>query len=94
MLSQRQIRWYEFLSRFDFNLVYRAGRKSGKPDILSRRSDHLFNYSKNVSCCVINCLKINEDSLTNSILSALPNDDFFLNIKSRLSGINVDNNKS
>ena len=91
MLSQRQIRWYEFLSRFDFNLVYRAGRKSGKPDILSRRSDHLFNYSKNVSCCVINCLKINEDSLTNSILSALPNDDFFLNIKSRLSGINVDN---
>ena len=42
MFSQRQIHWYEFLSLFDFNLVYRAGKKSGKPDILSRRSDHLF----------------------------------------------------
>jgi len=26
MLSQRQIRWYEFLSRFDFKLAYRAGK--------------------------------------------------------------------
>ena len=40
MLSQRQIRWNMFLSRFDFKLIYRAGKKSGKPDILSRRSDH------------------------------------------------------
>ena len=29
MLSQRQIRWYEFLSRFDFNIVYRSGKKLG-----------------------------------------------------------------
>jgi len=33
MLSQRQIRWYEFLCRFDFKLVYRSVRKSGKPDL-------------------------------------------------------------
>jgi len=49
MLSQRQIRWNEFLSRFNFKLIYRAGKKSGKPDILSRRSDHLFNVSRIVS---------------------------------------------
>ena len=32
LLSQQQIRWYELLSRFDFNLVYRFGKKSGKPE--------------------------------------------------------------
>ncbi|MBE6133033.1 MAG: hypothetical protein E7180_06615 [Erysipelotrichaceae bacterium] len=88
MLSQRQIRWYEFLSRFEFNLVYRAGKKSGKPDLLSRRSDHLFNYSNNVSCCVVNCFKINEDTLINSILNSLKDDEFYIKIKSFLENNN------
>ena len=89
MLSQRQIRWYEFLSRFDFKLIYRTGKKSGKPDLLSRRSDHLFVNLRTVSKC---CLKISnksDDSLINSILSALKSDELFTNIKSFL-----DNNSS
>jgi len=71
MLSQRQIRWYEFLSRFDFKLVYRASKKSGKLDLLSRGSDHLFaNNSSSISCCVINCINNKRDNLINSILAS------------------------
>ena len=74
MLSQRQIHWYEFLSCFDFNLVYHAGKKSGKPNFLSRRSDYLFNYPQTVSCRVINC-NASDDCLCNSILNSLKDDE-------------------
>src|ERR1700748_3749032 len=39
-LNRRQARWSLYLSRFDLQLVHRAGRQSGKPDALSRRADH------------------------------------------------------
>ena len=39
MLSDRQIRWYEFLSKFDYEIVYRKGVSNKKADILSRRPD-------------------------------------------------------
>ncbi len=84
MLSQRQIRWYEFLSRFDFKLIYRSGKKSGKPDLLSRRSDHL---PHNLRSITKRCLKIcnnTDNSLINSILSSLNSDDLFCKIKSHL----------
>jgi len=92
MLSQCQIRWYEFLSRFEFNIVNRSGKKSSKPDLLSR-SDHLFNYEFNSSCRVINCLTINNDTLTNSILNALEYDKFYNSVKTSLSINNADNFK-
>ena len=85
MLSQRQIRWYEFLSRFDFKLVYRAGKKSGKPDLLSRRSDHLFANLRAVSKCCLNISKNTNNSLVNSILSSLHSDELFCKIKSFLN---------
>lgn len=37
-LSRRQARWSEFLSRFNYKLVYRPGTQGGKPDALTRRS--------------------------------------------------------
>lgn len=40
-LSRRQARWSEFLSRFDFKLVYRPGTQGGKPDALTRRSSDM-----------------------------------------------------
>ena len=40
-LSRRQARWSEFLSRFDFKIVYRPGKAGGKPDALTRRSGDL-----------------------------------------------------
>ena len=40
-LSRRQARWSEFLSRFDFKIIYRPGKAGGKPDALTRRSGDL-----------------------------------------------------
>lgn len=41
LLSRRQARWSEFLSRFDFTINYRPGKAGGKPDALTRRSGDL-----------------------------------------------------
>lgn len=48
-LNRRQARWALFLSRFDFSLTHQAGTQSGKPDALSRRSDHNRGENDNVS---------------------------------------------
>lgn len=41
LLKDRQARWMEFLTLFDYELRYRPGRQSSAPDLLSRRIDHL-----------------------------------------------------
>jgi hypothetical protein len=41
LLNRRQARWSEFLSRFNFKIVYRPGVAGGKPDALTRRSGDL-----------------------------------------------------
>jgi len=41
LLNRRQARWSEFLSHFDFRIVYRPGKAGGKPDALTRRSGDL-----------------------------------------------------
>ena len=41
LLSHRQARWSEFLSRFNFKIVYRPGKAGAKPDALTRRSADL-----------------------------------------------------
>ena len=41
LLNRRQARWSEFLSRFNFRIVYRPGKAGGKPDALTRRSGDL-----------------------------------------------------
>ncbi|QRW20683.1 Retrotransposable element Tf2 protein [Rhizoctonia solani] len=33
-------RWHLLLARYNFHIVYRPGKQSGKPDALSRQSDH------------------------------------------------------
>ncbi|GAW22450.1 hypothetical protein ANO14919_119870 [Xylariales sp. No.14919] len=37
LLNQRQARWAEFLSQFNFRIVYRPGTRAVKPDALSRK---------------------------------------------------------
>ncbi|XP_044719872.1 reverse transcriptase (RNA-dependent DNA polymerase) domain-containing protein [Hirsutella rhossiliensis] len=45
-LTERQVRWSEFLSQFQFKLEWRPGRKGGLPDALSRRDQDMpANYS-------------------------------------------------
>ena len=41
LLNRRQTRWSQFLSQFDFKIVYRPGKAGGKPDALTRRSGDL-----------------------------------------------------
>ena len=93
MLSQRQIRWNMFLSRFNFELIYRAGKKSGKPDLLSRRADlidksDITNEEK--SEIEFNCLNItplidsSDDSLCDDIRKELPNDSLYKKVSNYL----------
>ncbi|QRW17963.1 Retrotransposable element Tf2 protein [Rhizoctonia solani] len=41
--NQRHARWRVFLSNFNFEIHYRPGKQSGKPDALSRRLDYVDN---------------------------------------------------
>ncbi|KAG8424880.1 hypothetical protein J3458_022432 [Metarhizium acridum] len=38
-LNKRQIRWYETLTDYDFEIIYRKGSENGRADALSRRED-------------------------------------------------------
>nr|AAG24792.1 pol protein [Colletotrichum gloeosporioides] len=40
VLNKRQIRWSEFLSEFNFRIIYRKGSENGRADALSRRPDY------------------------------------------------------
>jgi hypothetical protein len=41
LLNHRQTRWVEYLSRFNFKIVYRPGKAGAKPDSLTHRSGDL-----------------------------------------------------
>ena len=38
-LNQRQVRWSEFLSQFNFRIVYRPGSRAARPDALSQKCE-------------------------------------------------------
>jgi hypothetical protein len=38
--NRRHARWHLLLADFNFRITYRPGKQSGKPDALSRQSDH------------------------------------------------------
>jgi len=85
LLSQRQIRWNLFLSRFDFVIQYRPGKEGGKPDVFSRRADYAkeepVKLEKGNNCLMIN--EINDHSnkiaiqgqLKEDICQAIENDE-------------------
>jgi len=41
LLHRRQVRWTEFLTRFDSQIVYRRGKSNGKAVALTRRLEDL-----------------------------------------------------
>ena len=41
LLNRRQARWAQFLSQFNFQIIYRPGKAGAKPDALTRRSGDL-----------------------------------------------------
>ena len=40
-LNERQVQWKQFLSQFDFKIVYRPGKEGGKPNALTRGPGYL-----------------------------------------------------
>ena len=40
-LNERQVRWKQFSSQFDFKIEYRPGKEGGKPDALTRGPGYL-----------------------------------------------------
>jgi reverse transcriptase-like protein/integrase-like protein/chromodomain-containing protein/aspartyl protease len=40
-LNGRQIRWAEYLSEFDYEIIHRKGSENGRADALSRRCDYM-----------------------------------------------------
>ena len=40
-LNERQVQWKQFLSQYDFKIVYRPGKEGGKPDVLTRGPGYL-----------------------------------------------------
>jgi hypothetical protein len=45
-LNRRQARWAQYLSRFNFKWLHKAGATMGKADALSRREDHSIGIEK------------------------------------------------
>jgi len=99
LLSQRQIRWNLFLTRFDFSINYRPGKEGGKPDAFSRRAD----YSKHdndmhdeeehiASCLTVQEIRDNvsivavQGSLREDLIKESKNDEEILNIIKMLKG--------
>jgi hypothetical protein len=41
LLNRYQARWFQFLSQFNFKIIYRPSATGGKPDALTRRSGDL-----------------------------------------------------
>jgi hypothetical protein len=41
LLNWRQARWAQYLSQFNFKIIYRPGKSGAKPDALTRRSGDL-----------------------------------------------------
>lgn len=88
-LNKRQIRWYETLTDYDFEILYRKGSLNGRADALSRRED-----LKSTEASVEHpMLKYNKDG--NLVLSTReinmtwqvqPDDIWLRRIKSRIQG--------
>jgi len=55
-LNKRQTRWSEFLSEYNFEIIYRKGSDNGRADALSRRADH----EQNVLTPPAQILQVNE----------------------------------
>ncbi|KAJ6437919.1 reverse transcriptase [Purpureocillium lavendulum] len=65
VLNQRQVRWSEFLSQFNFRIIYRPGSKAVRPDALSRRSQDVPSKSD-----------VDDDRLKQRRKTLLPRDRF------------------
>lgn len=73
-LNQRQVRWSEFLSQYNFRIVYRPGNKAIRPDALSRRHEDRPSSSNP-----------NDERLKNRERTLLPADKFDIDLYNELT---------
>ena len=84
--NQRQHRWHLFFQEYNFQLIYRQGRKNGKPDSLSRRPDYMNKPikeveehvldSKNIKVMEMPCLISIMSEFIDKIVKETKDDDF------------------
>ncbi len=98
--NQRQHRWHLFFQEYNFKLVYRQGRKNGKPDSLSRRPDYLDSDQTEVNSeCILDAKNIDTkpcfigivNNIINKINKEIKNDDFAFKVKLYLDSGNHPN---
>ena len=102
LLSQRQIRWNLFLSRFDYKLQYRPGKEGGKPDAFSRRPDYedkeIEDEEDSTPCFAIMDLDNNsypsiQGQLKEELIKNTKEDKFIQELISVKKGVSTTNNK-
>lgn len=72
-LSARQARWTEFLSQFDFEIIYQQGKDNIVADALSRRRDHKNMKNEQVNSVAVSTSG-NRNELVEEIKSAYSKD--------------------
>ncbi|RAL63592.1 hypothetical protein DID88_003636 [Monilinia fructigena] len=78
-LNQRQVRWSEFLSHYNFRIVYRPGSKAIRPDVLSRKREDRPNFATG-----------DDERLKNRERIVLPADKFDIDLYNELkAGIHL-----
>ena len=75
-LSQRQVRWSEFLSQFDFIIKHRPGAQNKKPDALTRRSQDLPSSDDDVRVKFRNQTLLHPSQVDPAILTELKSQGF------------------
>ena len=50
-LNRRQARWSEFLSKFNFKIIYRPGSLNNKTNVFTRQSGNIFKKKDNRRQC-------------------------------------------
>lgn len=86
-LTERQVRWSEFLSQYNFTLEWRPGKQSGRPDALSRRAQDLpYNTAederlKSRFMTLFNNQHLRQVTINSSIVVTAENIDFSTEVK-------------
>eukprot|EP00833_Pecoramyces_ruminatium_P002480 jgi/Orpsp1_1/1176512/evm.model.c7180000057878.1 len=99
--NQRQHRWHLFFQEYDFQLIYRQGRKNGKPDSLSRRPDYIKSNEEIIQENVLDSKNVPDipcfvgiiSDFIDKIINYTKNDEFAKRIIKYLNSENNENIK-
>ena len=70
-LNRWQARWAEFLSKFNFKIMYRPGKQEKKPDVLTQRSQNILKKVEDSQQQYQFQLLLQDNQLNKDIIKAL-----------------------